>query len=243
MQRLVWWVQWHRRLGAVVAVLVCMLAVTGILINHSQDMGWHRKPVFSTVLAWLYGIPRGPVEHGFAVADHWITQAGDRLYLDTRAVHVCSEPLLGAVALDDMLAVLCGARLSLLDGQGGLIEQLTNVPAQPRALAVQEGRLLLETGSGTFAYRDDSGEWSALETSVKPAHPRPLPPALREQLVRRNPVPGLSWERVLLDLHSGRLFGKVGVLVVDLVGVATALLAFSGLLTWVGRKRRHRKRH
>ena len=54
MQRLVWWVQWHRRLGAVVAVLVCMLAVTGILINHSQDMGWHRKPVFSTVLAWLY---------------------------------------------------------------------------------------------------------------------------------------------------------------------------------------------
>lgn len=243
MQRLVWWVQWHRRLGAVVAALVFLLAVTGILINHSQQMGWHRQPVFSTVLAWLYGIPLVPVERGFPVADHWITQVGDRLHLDRQAVQTCSEPLLGAVRLNDMLAVLCGSRLLLLDGQGGLIEQLANVPAQARALAALDDRLLLETVSGTFAYSDDSGEWSVAETSVNAVQPQPLPPALQQHFAHHNPVPGLSWERVLLDLHSGRLFGNAGVLVVDLVGVATALLAFSGLLTWVGRKRRHRKRH
>lgn len=225
------------------AVLVFMLAVTGILINHSQQMGWHRQPVFSAVLAWLYGIPLAPVERGFPVVDHWITQVGDQLYLDRQAVQACSEPLLGAVRLSDMLAVLCGSRLLLLDGQGGLIEQLANVPPQARALAAQDDRLLLATGNGTFAYSDDSGEWSMVETSVNALPPQTLPRELQQHFARRNPVPGLSWERVLLDLHSGRLFGSAGVLVVDLVGVATALLAFSGLLTWIGRKRRHRKRH
>jgi uncharacterized iron-regulated membrane protein len=131
----------------------------------------------------------------------------------------------------------------LLEGQGGLIEQLANVPAQARALAALDDRLLLETVSGTFAYSDDSGEWLVAETSVNAVQPQPLPPELQQHFAHHNPVPGLSWERVLLDLHSGRLFGNAGVLVVDLVGVATALLAFSGLLTWVGRKRRHRKRH
>ena len=47
----------------------------------------------------------------------------------------------------------------------------------------------------------------------------------------------LSYERVLLDLHSGRIFGRVGVLVVDAAAVALLLLALSGFYMWFKFKR------
>ena len=47
----------------------------------------------------------------------------------------------------------------------------------------------------------------------------------------------VNWERVLLDLHSGRLFGPWGVRLVDAMALLFAVLAVSGLIiSW---RRRH----
>ncbi len=49
---------------------------------------------------------------------------------------------------------------------------------------------------------------------------------------------GINLERMVLDFHSGRLFGSIGVWFVDIVGVMVILLALSGLFLWFGRRRR-----
>lgn len=241
MRRLVWWLQWHRRLGAVVALLVVALAITGILINHSQSLGWHRQPVYSSVLAWMYGIPKQPVESGYAVQGHWVAQVGESIFLDATDVQSCASPLRGALVYDDMLVVLCEQALLLLEPQGALIEMLTRLPAQGQALALQDGRLLLRTPQAVFEYHDDRGDWSVSTVTTSWITAQRLPDALIAQFAGRNPVPGLTREQVLLDLHSGRLFGSVGVWVVDLIGIAICLLAFSGVYAWLGRKLRHRR--
>jgi len=38
-------------------------------------------------------------------------------------------------------------------------------------------------------------------------------------------APGLSLQRILLDVHSGRIFGRYGALFVDLLGLALLTLA------------------
>ena len=43
---------------------------------------------------------------------------------------------------------------------------------------------------------------------------------------------GVSFERLLTDLHSGRLVGLPGSLVMDLAAVALVFLAVSGLIIW-----------
>ena len=43
---------------------------------------------------------------------------------------------------------------------------------------------------------------------------------------------GLPLERVLLDLHSGRIFGEAGVWLVDAAALLFLLLAGSGLWLW-----------
>jgi len=48
------------------------------------------------------------------------------------------------------------------------------------------------------------------------------------------------WERFILEAHSGRLFGRYGVLIVDLAALATILLALSGCYVYWSHNRRRR---
>jgi uncharacterized iron-regulated membrane protein len=50
----------------------------------------------------------------------------------------------------------------------------------------------------------------------------------------------LSWERLLLDLHSGRIAGRFGVLLVALVGILLICITRSGLAMWWLHRRRRR---
>ena len=47
----------------------------------------------------------------------------------------------------------------------------------------------------------------------------------------------ITYERIIVDIHSGRLFGAVGVTLVDLVTIGIIILSLTGTITWF----RHRK--
>ena len=46
----------------------------------------------------------------------------------------------------------------------------------------------------------------------------------------------LPLERVLLDIHSGRFFGKIGVIIVDICGILLIFLVLSGCSFWLKHK-------
>ena len=50
----------------------------------------------------------------------------------------------------------------------------------------------------------------------------------------------LTFERIILDAHSGRLFGTFGVIFMDLVAVLLILLSISGVYMWVRHSRSKR---
>ena len=46
----------------------------------------------------------------------------------------------------------------------------------------------------------------------------------------------ISWERLLLDIHSGRVLGSLGVVLVDLMALLFMLMAASGVWIWSRRR-------
>ncbi|MCB1676365.1 MAG: PepSY domain-containing protein, partial [Halioglobus sp.] len=85
-----------------------------------------------------------------------------------------------------------------------------------------------------FSARDTGG---ALINQLAPA---PLQPVIRDALPGR--AQWLSWERLLLDLHSGRLAGRAGVWLADAIGVLLCALVLSGIaMWWLHRRRRQRR--
>lgn len=66
--------------------------------------------------------------------------------------------------------------------------------------------------------------------------PVALPATLHAELVRQYRGRGLSVERLLLDLHAGRVLGTFGVWLVDLTAIACLGLAVTGLWLWSRRR-------
>jgi hypothetical protein len=235
-----WLLVWHRRIGLVVAVLVLLLSLTGLLLNHSARLGLDDRSVQADWLLEWYGFPPVGQVVSYRVANHWISWVGSRLYLDETPVAEAAEAPVGAApAGDGILAVGFPDELLLLAPNGEVIERM-GAEALPGRLTdvgtTAEGALAVATDDGRFAADQDLLEWTPAGAAAQWSEPVATPPALREPLLQAQRGPGLPAERVLLDLHSGRLFGPWGPFVMDAAAIAFLVLTATGIVNWWRRR-------
>ena len=130
--------------------------------------------------------------------------------------------------------VIAGAEaLYLYTAEGQLIDKLSDaeLPGKPiRQLGLAGDKLVLATVRGHFSSSDaltwqpHDGEqptWSSLQA---------LPNAELKE-VKQAFAPSLPLERIILDLHSGRIFGRYGPLLMDLAAIVLVVLSLSGV--WI----------
>jgi hypothetical protein len=203
----------HRWLGTIVVVFVLLLASTGIALNHTNDLGLDRKTISWSWLLEAYGMKAPP-------------------------------PYAGMVSLQTLAVVGEGQRAHVLLDSGELIESIDLggiLPGAIERVGLAGDRAVLDSG-GTL-YRSDQevtlfepwvdGSASEVSWSAK-VDPGAAGLEILQTTYRGD---GLTVERVLLDLHSGRIFAKAGVVVMDIVAIGMIVLALSGLIL-SGRVRR-----
>jgi hypothetical protein len=237
---------WHRWIGIGCALLVVWLAVTGILLNHSSRLGLDRSYVQAPWLFRVYGIRPQPPGQGIPVAGRWIVQAGDLLFLDSKPVAEWHAPLIGATSLAGVILVAAPHTALLLTPEGEVIESLTGaaLPGEVLGVASTEQHLLLRTADGIYAMDTErleferyAGEWPMVTGGAQP-----LPAVVAQEIVARGAGIRLSRERLLSDLHSGRLLGRYGPLIMDLASIGFIFLALTGLWLWWRHRRIQRLR-
>jgi len=236
----------HRVFGAVAALFILFMVSSGIVINHSNGLGLDQRHVSQpTLLSW-YGL--GAPEHvdSFAAGDHWISFAGSQLFFNDMQISTVSNGV-GAVFSSDMLIAAGSDELLLLNTGGQLIErqpwsQPGGGPIESIGL-LPDGTVVVKAAHQLWLADADLLSWRPAGDSSTPvwSSSQPVPKALNQAIARQYRGEGLSVERLLLDFHSGRIFGPVGVLIYDLLALAVGFLAISGLILWV-RGRRNGKR-
>lgn len=233
-------IRWHRRIGVTVSLLVIWLACSGILLNHSDDFNFDDRSVDQPLLLAIYGIER-PEPVSYFQAGRWFSHlGGNQLYVDGLEAAYCQPPLSGVVWLNQQFVAACGDGLLLMTEQGEVIEQLGSaygLPDTMTALAVVGEQLLIKGDTDIQQGDLERLQWSPYqqeEDIVGWSAPSQAPDELLETL---QPLIGseLNWERVLLDLHSGRLGGALGRWIMDIAAVLLLLLAASGVWIWARR--------
>jgi hypothetical protein len=169
------------------------------------------------------------------------------VFLDEKPVAALSNGV-GAAAAANILVVAGSEEILLLDDSGQLIERQTwgRSPGDPVTSIglLPNGNVIIKTNHGAWQPDADFIGWARVEDATADpdwSRAQPLPASLMQAVSRSYRGHGLSFERVLLDLHSGRFFGAFGVLVYDLVAIVLGFLAVSGLVLWF-RGRRNVKR-
>ncbi len=236
---------WHRRVGLIAALFAVLLAVTGIVLNHTAQLGLDRSFVPWSWLTQLYGDDSSDLP-AFKLGEHWLTRASSgRVYLDAKEVAPCSGKLVGAVQADGMLYAGCAEELLLLTPGGALVESVnasTGLPAPVQAIGLIGEQVAVQSAGDWRLANLDTMDFSQRAPAGGAVIRQLVPDRLPDTIRARIPAPEqwLSWERVLLDVHSGRLFGRLGVLWMDTVGVLLATLATSGVAMWWLHRRRNR---
>ena len=203
----------HRRVGVILLVFVLFLSLTGMALNHAGDLGLDRRYVSWSWLLDAYGM-KAPA------------------------------PYAGIVRLEPLVVVGDGRRVHVLLESGELVESIdlgASLPGSIERVGRAGGRAVLQIGDAL--YRSDADvtlfepwpEGAPGEVSWSAAVEADTPGLEALQVSWRGQ--GLTVDRVLLDLHSGRILVLPGRLLLDAVALAMILLSVTGLVLANARRR------
>jgi hypothetical protein len=239
--------EWHKRAGIAVFIFMGWLGVSGIFLNESPDLGLDTARVSWGWLNALYGLRAEPPRTGFSASGHWLAVTTDATLIDGKPL---ATPVVSPLGLasgnsagKSLLFAATPDSLVLLTPSGERVDEL-RAPTLPVMAIRRVG--MVSAHPGTIAVQDldayqssDGGEtWTPVAPGdVRWSQPQPLPEVERAKLVPYS-RPSVIVEQVLIDAHSGRLFGRYGTYVIDAVGFIALWLATSGVWIWWRSNRR-----
>jgi hypothetical protein len=231
---------WHRYLGLSAALFVIVLAASGLLLNHTEELRLDEISISSPALLDWYGVHAPDNLLAYTAGALSIIDAQGRIYVGQTLLPQAEGPLHGAVEYAGLVVIAAGTQLLLLTPGGELVERLDNasdLPANILAIGVTDSNALaVRTVHGSYVTEEDFLAWQPLESAgARWATSRPPTAQERTALERAWRGDGLPLERVMLDLHSGRILGSAGVYLMDGAAILFLLLAGSGVWLWIKR--------
>lgn len=231
--------QWHQRIGLTAAFFVLWLGVSGTLLTRSNELGFDTARLRWDWLTAMYGLRAEAPRMGFEAAGHWMAATKENTLLDAREVSPRLPAPVGFVSLagasGPQLFIGTPESLVITTVAGERIDEL-RAPILPisaiRRIGVTAAGAIAVQDYDAYESSDGGNTWTpVLPQSVTWSEPKPLPAAQRSD-IEKFARPSILVEQVLIDLHSGRLFGVVGAWIITLIGVLALMLSISGVWTW-----------
>jgi len=233
----------HRTLGLTSALFVILLSVTGLTLQHSSRFDLDAS--FLRAQAWLswYKIEVPNITKSYIIDNGTVSLIADALYFNASLVSYSVPDIRGLVSLEDSYVAASPERLFLISGAGELIEVLGavhGVPDQIEALAQgSQNSLLIRTSESVYQADLDNLEFNNLDL-VNPQVSWNATAQVSQDIEARikNNYGDLlvSWERLILDIHSGRIIGQWGVVLVDVMAILFLFMAVTGVWIWSRRR-------
>ncbi len=232
--------RFHRYAGLLVALIAIMLAITGIALNHTQDLQLDKRFIRNGAILNWYGISTPDDIKAYPTKNHWLSRVESQLFFDDLAVLKTSQALIGAVETDQFMLVALADSLVMLSLEGEIVEKIpfSNVDKvgvdEQDVVYLQQESVVVKSDDGLLSWQ--TVKQPAVTWSSQAEMPAKLVITVQQHFAGSI----LPLERVLLDVHSGRFFGKAGVFIVDLSAVLLVLLAISGSVIWIKHRLRRR---
>ncbi len=243
---------WHRRAGLFAIILVIILAITGIMLNHTEALKLDEKYVESSSLLGWYGLEPDGVAVSFDIGEHVITVLDHQVFFNSYPVAKSGQTFHGAVKAEQLIVLAFDTELLLLTHDGQLVERMPtgHTFSNIQRIGIKYKRPVIETSDPLYYMADEHIlDWDVIiNDDIVWAKPTVLSNTKMNVLLESFRGRGLTLERVLLDLHSGRIFGEYGIYLMDAAAIALLWLSCSGLWVWWRRrvkqkKKRHYQKH
>jgi hypothetical protein len=216
------------------ALVVVMLALTGWALNHTGTLRLADRNISIGWLVDWYGIGDPSTVDVYIAGTQRLAWVDGNLYLDDSLLAESIEQPVGIVADAGLVYVFTPVTLTIFGVGGVQVEHVYLDTAIQRVSPVTDGAVILATTRGPLRMELRSLEMSeAVGTYLTWLKPLNLQDKDFVYWAAVHKSRLISVERFLLDLHSGRLFGRGGVWIMDAFALAFLILAVTGIIAWI----------
>jgi len=229
---------WHRYAGLSAALFVIFISVTGIALNHTDDLSLKKQHIGNRFVLQHYNVQAPAKIIRFTTKKHTITQADDALLINNDNAISIEKTLVGAVEYGEFTLVALTDKLLLIDADNQLIETLSELDGVPKTverIGLNEQRQVnIRAGNKTLLLSENlSLNTAPFNNTIKWSKSDTLSAEDKNNITTRYQSGIISVETLMLDIHSGRFFGSYGALFFDLVGIILLFLAVTGIIIWL----------
>jgi len=235
----------HQKIGLSAIIILIILSVTGIALNHTEFFSLKKQTVTQQWLYSWYGLKipelkqQASLETGGQTKSEtlWASQFDTDIWVNEK--RVTQGELIGLGVTSFGYALVLKQNTLLLSPELELIDMLNNPNAERVSIKTQKP-LVLAINNELWQLNPELTDWIRSDQTTTDQMPAKqnqlLPSEIKEKIENNYYQQGLNWERVMLDLHSGRLFGPIGVFIVDIFALLLIVLSISGYYIYRKRK-------
>ena len=233
----------HRSIGIGSFIFLLIFVMTGLAIQHTEWFDLDGRYIPSSLSSYLYGATiQNTVD--YKTDNRWVSQAGSFLYIDGLPVsHIELNNLQGVVEDGTYIWIVGDNQLWLLTQRDEIVDRLSVLSGLPTVMRRigynQAGTIVIGGSRNNWLVDEYLQDWQVYSGSQitwsAPVNSAKVPTDLKETIIVHANNHLVSWERTLLDFHSGRLFGTVGVVIADFVALLLLFLSATGVFLWLKR--------
>jgi hypothetical protein len=252
---------WHRHIGIFTAFFLIFLSLTGIALNHTDSFNLAKIHINNNFLLNHYGIKAANDVRYFPSFKHdeqihQISITDNLVWIDDNLLTESPERVISVSAIkamDDLnvIVVATAHQLSLFNIEGELLDKLGNESNLPHPIigtGIYRGFYVIETQDKLYQTDKQFYEWNEITelniTPIKVEAVKAISSDENQLLLANKRFRGqfLTLERLIVDGHSGRIFGVIGVLIMDIVAILLIMLSISGVYIWLKKSKSKKKK-
>ncbi|MCF6200499.1 MAG: PepSY domain-containing protein [Hyphomicrobiaceae bacterium] len=230
----------HRKIGVLASFFVILLSLTGLTLNHTVDLELDSHIVNVLPLNMWYGLAPKSRPKTYNAGKLWITVLDKSLYIGHYPVGNITGHITGVIAWEDGVLVAQSRELTFYSNEGQVFDQ-KNFESLPGVILeigkTKANQVALKTDTGIFSANAELENWQPIKENIVWAKSSIAPEKLTTEVIEIHSGRGLPASRIILDLHSGRIFGRWGAYVMDGAAILLLLLTMTGLYNWSKRRR------
>lgn len=227
--------RWHGLVGAAIVLFLVYLILSGLALNHGDLLKLDKREANYPWLMRWYGVNAADPTQGYLLGKSYLSWEDGKWALDGKLLSSSTGQPVGAVEVGGVNYIATTSALYLYQSDGQLLDKLEKqfLPAFPiSALGKMGSNVMLQTPAAVYASVDGLNWELSNATGMTLSSLQDLPADVK----RRSAdilAPGISLQRILQDLHSGRFFGRYTIWLMDIMSLILLGLGLSGFwLYW-----------
>jgi len=232
----------HRYIGLIICIFLVLLSITGIFLNHTEDLKLSERHLKWPWLMKIYGFEVPQVDQHFEVGDHFISNYQGQIFIDGQSSFVIQDTLKGVVINNNTFYIASSEAVYLFSDQQDFIDILEPPVDSIQSIGQDQLNstiLIQDNVRQIWSLNDIENDWQLTEIQSNPWSIETSMTSMQQKMMKNYFFgKGISLEQFLLDMHNGAILKKIGKYLLDIVGILTLVLSITGIWMWSFRKKR-----